>query len=168
MPRQRPLPPLRLLPLLLALGASVPVQAQSLVDLYDAARSYDATYQSAKSQYDATMAKAAQAKAAILPTAGLTASANQINQDNQLPTSSAKNYNYTSQTTTLAVSQPLYRPANWASYEQGNKSIELAQAQLTAAEQDLIVRVSQAYFDVLASRDNVALEIGRASCRERV
>lgn len=158
MPRQRPLPPLRLLPLLLALGASVslPVQAQSLVDLYDAARSYDATYQSAKSQYDATLAKAAQAKAAILPTAGLTASASQINQDTQLPTAAAKNYNYTAQTTTLAVSQPLYRPANWATYEQGNKSVELAQAQLTAAEQDLIVRVSQAYFDVLASSDSLA------------
>jgi outer membrane protein len=50
----------------------------------------------------------------------------------------------------------LYRPANWASYEQGNKQVALAQAQLQAAEQDLIVRVSQAYFDVLASTDSLA------------
>lgn len=158
MSRQHSFPPLRLLPLLVALGStlSLSAQAQSLVNLYDAARNYDAVYQSAKSQYDATMAKAAQAKAAILPTAGLTATGSQTNQDNQLPTALANNYHYTSQATTIAVSQPLYRPANWASYEQGNKSVDLAQAQLTAAEQDLIVRVSQAYFDVLTSSDSLA------------
>ena len=57
----------RLVPLVLALaaGVSVSAQAQSLVDLYTAARSYDATYQSAKSQYDASLAKADQAKALV-------------------------------------------------------------------------------------------------------
>ena len=60
---------------------------------------------------------------------------------------------YGSQTVTLGASQPLYRPGNWATYEQGKKQVELAQMQLNAAEQDLIVRVSQAYFDVLAATD---------------
>ena len=56
----------RLLPLVVAIGAALalPAQAQSLVELYESARGYDATYQSAKSQYDATLAKAEQAKAA--------------------------------------------------------------------------------------------------------
>jgi outer membrane protein len=35
------------------------------------------------------------------------------------------------------------------------KQVDLAQAQLTAADQDLVVRVSQAYFDVLASKDSL-------------
>ncbi len=54
----RSLSPLRLLPLLISLGAAfaAPAQAQSLADLYDAARAYDATYQSARSQFDATLA----------------------------------------------------------------------------------------------------------------
>ena len=53
----------RLLPLFVAIGATLalPVQAQSLVDLYQSARDYDATYQSAKSQFDATLARADQA-----------------------------------------------------------------------------------------------------------
>jgi len=134
-------------------GTAASVQAQSLVDLYTAARGFDASYQSAKSQFDATLAKAEQAQAAILPTVGLTAGISQTNQDVQLPVS--RNYSYNSQSATIAASQPLYRPANLASYEQGKKQVTLAQAQLSQAEQDLIVRVSQAYFDVLASTDTL-------------
>jgi outer membrane protein len=55
----------------------------------------------------------------------------------------------------LSASQPLYRPGNWATYEQGKKSVDVARAQLVAAEQDLIVRVCQAYFDVLAASDTL-------------
>jgi outer membrane protein len=143
----------RLLPIVFALGAtlSMPVHAQSLVDLYNAALGYDTTYQAAKSQFDATLAKADQARAAILPTAGLSAAASSTNQE--VVPASARTYG--TQTATVSASQPLYRPANWASYEQGKKSLDLAQAQLAQAEQDLIVRVSQAYFDVLASSDSL-------------
>lgn len=149
---------LRLTPLLLALGAAcaLPAQAQSLVDLYNAARSYDASYQSAKSQFDATLAKADQGKALILPTVGLSVGASQTNQDTLSPAAAARNFTYSAQSATLGASQPLYRPANWASYEQAKKQADLAQAQLLAAEQDLVVRVSQAYFDVLAATDNLA------------
>jgi len=138
---------------MLALGATVSfsAQAQSLVELYTAAQGYDATYQAAKSQFDATVAKADQAKAAILPTAGLAVSSTSTNQE-VLPNAART---YGTQTGTISASQPLYRPANWASYEQGKKSLDLAQAQLAQAEQDLIVRVSQAYFDVLASTDSL-------------
>lgn len=149
-------PRLRLLPVLIALGVgslSMAVQAQSLVDLYTAARSYDAAYQSAKLQFDASQAKADQAQALMLPTVGLSAGVNQTNQDTQSPASN--NYTYGAQSATIAVSQPLYRPSNLASFEQGKKSAELAQVQLSIAEQDLIVRVSQAYFDVLAASDTL-------------
>ena len=63
---------LKLLPLAL-LGATLAplaqAQAQSLMDLYGAARGFDASYQSAKSLYEANLAKAEQAKALLLPTA---------------------------------------------------------------------------------------------------
>ena len=153
MSRIQHLPNFRLLPLMFALGASMTfsAQAQSLVDLYNAARGYDATYQAAKFQFDASLAKADQAKALILPTAGLKVDATSTNQEVQ----PAPGRTYNTQTGTLFASQPLYRPANWASYEQGKKSVDLAQAQLAQAEQDLIVRVSQAYFDVLAATDSL-------------
>jgi outer membrane protein len=63
---------------------------------------------------------------------------------------------FTTQQATLSASQPLYRPANLATYRQGERQIELAEYQLTAASQDLMIRVSQAYFDVLAAQDTLA------------
>ena len=63
----------RLLPLVavLTVVTALPLRAQSLVELYDAARAYDATLQSAKSQFDATAARAEQLRAGTLPTLGL-------------------------------------------------------------------------------------------------
>ena len=146
----------RLLPLSAAIGLalSLPVQAQSLVDLYESARAFDASYQSAKSQFDATMAKAEQARSAVLPTVGLSAGLSLGTIDNSLG-AKAKQGGFNSQSATLSASHPLYRPANEASFQQGEKQKDLAQWQLAAADQDLIIRVSQAYFDVLAAQDNL-------------
>lgn len=129
-------------------------QAQSLVELYNAAKGYDASYQSARAQLDAALAKADQATAGLLPTANLVVNANQTNQGSSL--SNLDGRNYATQTGTLSANQPLYRPANWATYEQGKKQVDAAQAQWQAADQDLIVRLSQAYFDVLAAQDSLA------------
>jgi outer membrane protein len=147
----------RLLPLFAALGAvlTLPVQAQSLVDLYESARGFDATFQSAKSQFDATLARADQAKAAVLPSANLALNASRSSQESTLEGSTTTDRSYGTQSATLSATQPLYRPGNWATYEQGKKQVDLAQAQLAAADQDLIVRVSQGYFDVLASQDSL-------------
>jgi outer membrane protein len=145
---------LRLLPLAWALAgvfAASHASAQSLQDLYTAARGYDASYQSAKSLYEANLAKAEQARALLLPSANFALGASRSNQE-ILPN---PDRSYGAQTATISASQPLYRPANKASYDQGMKSVEAAKAQLLASEQDLIVRVSQAYFDVLASTDSL-------------
>ena len=146
----------RLLPLSIALGTVLasPVYAQSLVDLYESARTYDAAYQSAKAQYDANLYKADQAKANLLPTVNLSAGAS----DTQLQVDSGgttTNRGFDNQNAAISATQPLYRSANLASYQQGIKQADLAQAQLLAAEQDLIVRVSQAYFDVLGAQDSL-------------
>jgi outer membrane protein len=145
---------LRLLPLSVALGAAfaAPVRAQSLLELYDSARAYDATWQSAKAQYDANLFRAEQARAGILPSANLGAGVTRSGFDNTVPT---VNRSFTTQSATLSASQPLYRPANFATWQQGKRQVELAEAQLTAASQDLIIRVSQAYFDVLAAQDTL-------------
>ena len=60
------------------------------------------------------------------------------------------------QSATVSASQPLYRLANWLNLEQGQKSALIAQAQLQLADQDLTIRLSQAYFDVLAAQDALA------------
>ncbi|APW46988.1 TolC family outer membrane protein [Rhodoferax antarcticus] len=147
---------LRLLPLSLAITAAlaIPAQAQSLLDLYQSAKTFDANYQSAKSLYLANVARGEQARAGLLPNIGFGLAANRIDSGSNLANFER---NYGNQTATLSASQPVYRPANVAAAEQGKKLAELAQAQLISAYQDLIVRVSQAYFDVLAAEDNLAL-----------
>jgi outer membrane protein len=145
---------LRLLPLAAAIGLALagPARADSLLEMYEAARAYDATWQSAKSQYDANLARAEQAKAGILPQAALTAGASRSILDvNNPPTDRA----FGTQNATVSASQPLYRPANLATYRQGQRQLQQAEYQLTAASQDLIIRVSQAYFDVLAAQDTL-------------
>jgi len=147
--------PFRLIPLSLAFTALLPwpAQAQNLLDLYQSARGFDASYQSAKLQFDANLAKAEQANAGLLPSANLAVGINRVNIGSDVPAFDRGSYG--NQSATLSASHPLYRPVNAATAQQGKKQVELAQAQLNAAEQDLIIRVGQAYFDVLAAGDSL-------------
>lgn len=140
---------------LLLLGTTSAVQAQSLAELYESARGYDATILSARSAYDASLARAEQARAGLRPQAGLSAGANWNRRDSSAPP--LDNTSFNTQNITLSASQPLYRPANAAADQQGQLSIDIAKAQLDSAEQDLIVRTTQAYFDVLASQDTLSV-----------
>ena len=143
------------------LGLSGWAQAQSLVELYDAARGYDAAYQSAKLQMDATLSKTDQAIAGILPTVTSTATVSRTNIvgmfDAVAPAIAPTTYDriFGTQSTSITASQALYRPANVAAYVQGKRQREQAYVVLASAEQDLMVRLSQAYFDVLASQDSL-------------
>ncbi len=147
---------LRLLPLAVSLAAafSATAQAQSLAQLYEAAKGYDASYKAAQSQYQANLAKAEQAKAVLRPTAGLTSTLSETDYNSQK--SVVPDAGFGTRVATLSASHPLYRPANQATYQQGLKQLDQAQAQLKTAEQDLIVRVSQAYFEVLTAQESLA------------
>ena len=146
---KKPIPSSRLpfVVLLMAIGMVPAAQAQSLVDLYAAARDFDASYQSAKAQNDANLYKADQAMALVLPKVGINAtwSAGLAQAD--------RTFNNNSMT--LDASQGLYRPADDASYAQSRKAVQQAASALQTAEQELILRLSQAYFDVLASTDSL-------------
>jgi outer membrane protein len=148
------------LPLVASLAtafAATSAQAQSLQELYDAARGYDAGFISAKSQFEANLAKANQSLGGILPNIALSASASRTDfnfrQDGQAAATSRM---FGTGTAAVTLTQPLYRPAAWAAYRQGGQQLQQAAAQYEVAEQDLLVRVSQAYFDVLTSEDSLA------------
>ncbi len=149
--------PLHLLPtacaVALAVGLSAPAQAQSLSALYELARGYDASFQAAKSLAESALAKAEQAKAGLLPTAGLTAGTSRSNFQNNLPFTGR---NYGTSNVGVSGSYPLYRPGNSLVAEQGQKAYAIAQLALGTAEQDLMIRAATAYFDVLASQDSLA------------
>ncbi|MDP4613842.1 MAG: TolC family outer membrane protein [Limnohabitans sp.] len=146
---------LRTLTLTLAMMAAFAgtAQAQSLATLYEAAKSHDATFKSAQSQYKAAQAKADQARALLRPTAGLGGNFSESSLSNQ--SNAAGSGEFGTRSLTLNASQPLYRPANQITLEQGLKQEAMAQVQLKLAEQELIVRLSQAYFDVLTSQESL-------------
>ncbi len=150
----------RTLPLTAAvmLAFASSAQAQSLVEMYEAARGYDAGFISAKAQFEANLARANQALGGILP--NIAVSVSQVRTDFQRQSQGAERTAVTeleTKTTAATLTQPIYRPAAWATYRQGGRQLQQAAAQYEAAEHDLLIRVSQAYFDVLTSEDNFEL-----------
>ena len=150
-----PLPLRFFAPLAVALAvAAAPAQAQSLLQLYDAAYGYDAATQSARANAEASRARADQARAGLLPQVGLQAGAQHNWADTSVAgRSGSSSFNVLN--ASVVGSQPLYRPANRIAWDQGKRAAEAAQVQLAGTEQDLIVRLSQAYFDVLAAQDSL-------------
>jgi len=51
----------------------------------------------------------------------------------------------------------LFRQQNWLAYTEAELQVAQAEAQFRVTEQDLILRVAQAYFDVLIAQDSVQL-----------
>ncbi|WP_088280679.1 TolC family outer membrane protein [Ideonella sp. A 288] len=126
-------------------------QAQGLQALYEAARAYDATYLSARALADSAQYRAAQVESLRLPSASLSGSISR--GDIQTPASTS--VNSSNEQLSLQGRHPLYNKANGATIEQARRSVEVAKAELEIAEQDLIIRLSQAYFDVLAAQDTL-------------
>jgi len=151
--RRLSLPPAaRLAPLavaLLTLGGGA--HAQSLQALYEAAQAYDATYLGVRSQTESAQYRADQANALRLPSVGLSAGLSRTEADTPYSSTRSTNSNVTQ--VGVSAQQPLFNRANDATIAQAQRGVLVAQAQLRVAEQDLIVRLAQAYFDVLASTD---------------
>lgn len=138
-------------PLIAALIASaflsLNAQAVDLLHTYQQALANDAQFASARATLAAGQEKLPQGRAGLLPTVGVGGSVSRnVVEDVR---------NYSSNSYTLSLSQPLLRWANWQQYEQGKLAVAGSEAQFAQAQQDLVVRVAQAYFDVLASQDNI-------------
>ena len=140
------LQPLAFAACLLLAGAA---QAQSLQELYDAARAYDASFMSTRAGADAAAARAAQAEALTKPNFGLSASATQARID----PAAGPTVNNRTVTAGLQGRYSIYNAANLPTINRARRGFELAQADLESAEQDLIIRLATAYFDVLAAKD---------------
>ena len=152
-PTSSPRPRLALSAIASLILAGLPglANAQSLQELYDAALAFDATFLAAKASAQGVGHRAEQSEALARPT--LTATAGMSTAMTDTPTLSPKNSITTSGA--LTGRYPLFNKANDASIAQARKTLLTAQADLDAAGQELIVRVAQAYFDVLAAQDTL-------------
>jgi outer membrane protein len=64
---------------------------------------------------------------------------------------------------TVTLTQPIFNLTALEAFKQGDLNTKLADMRFYLAQQDLIIRVSQAYFDALTSQDNVALYLNKKS-----
>jgi outer membrane protein len=142
--------------LLLPLAAA----AEDLFQVYRDAQRYDAAYSAARLALEAGREKLPQGRALVLPTLNLTGNAtrSRFDVDSNDPAISASFLRSTNSASyALTLTQPLYRPQNWYQYEQGEFQVRQAEASFGLAYQDLVIRVSQAYFDGLAAIDTLNL-----------
>jgi outer membrane protein len=136
---------------LACLLAPATASAQSLRDLYEAAHAYDATYLAARSLADSAIYRVEQTRALNRASASLSGNVARVESN---PTVGS---NFSSNGFGLGVNgrQPLFNRSNDATIAQAELSLESSLADLDTAEQDLMLRVSQAYFDVLGAQDTL-------------
>ncbi|QJR09021.1 Outer membrane protein TolC [Usitatibacter rugosus] len=133
--------------------AAVPAAAADLLNIYRDALVSDPVFQAQRSQRNATIERLPQARSQYLPL--ITGSASVFR--NYTERSGLADYDYTTQGASLSLSQPIFRLPNWIAISQAEKIVIQADARLGDANQELIIRTAQAYFDVLLAQDTVLL-----------
>ncbi len=137
------------------MGLSMASHAQSLMDVYQKARAQDNQYGAARRALEASLEKLPQARAGFLPNVSVVA-----NKNHQIGEASFSSAPYVSRDVrawnwTTQLTQPVIRWGNWATYAQADAQVTQAKEQFSLAEQDLIVRTAQVYFDVQVAMQSV-------------
>ena len=164
----------RALACLVLLGVATAAQSTDLVGVYQDALRNDPQIRQADANRLATREARPQAWSAVLPQITGTASRTQDKQDGNQgtlafdpttntysPIAEAYNLNSTARTWSLNLRQNLFSWSNWMTIRQADSQVAQAEATYQAAQQSLILRVAQAYFNVLSAQDG--LEANQAS-----
>ena len=153
--------------LLLAFSGAAP--AKDLVGVFEDAVHNDPVIRQADANRLAAREARPQALAAVLPqlngTAGASGDHSAGFQDQVFQPPTAERFQVTTDRNTrqwaVNLRQNLFSWANWMTLKEASREVAQAEATYQAAEQQLILRVAQAYFNVLASEDG--LEANQAS-----
>ncbi|MGC9421225.1 MULTISPECIES: outer membrane channel protein TolC [unclassified Vibrio] len=144
----------KLLPLLVsATLASTSVWADDLAQIYDQAKENDPQLLSAAARRDAAFEAVTSSRSSLLPQINLTAGYNLTRSDEDARESDRLSAG-------IKFSQSLYNRSSWITLDTAEKQARQADAEYAVIQQNLILRVAQAYFEVLSAQDN--LEFVRA------
>lgn len=132
--------------------------ADNLMDVYKLALDSDPQFLRVAATKRATLEQRPQALAQLLPSIDL--SANYSHNDQTISSAFVvggvgNHIVYDSHGYSLNLTQPIFRGDRFMRLKEADSKIKQADAELTAAQQDLMIRASQAYFDVLAAIDNL-------------
>ena len=140
--------------------STVNAAGQGLLEIYEKAIEKDPVLSSAQFAAQAGKEKSKQGRALLLPKVNASAS---VSYDHSRIDRGQGEDRNTSDSRALSVqlSQPIYRSADFKSYSQSKIVSEQSDIQLKLAEQDLILRVSQSYFDVLSASENLQVAVSQ-------
>lgn len=170
-----------LLVIFFAFGLSSPIlhsqETEDLISLYQEALINDSLLSSARFQNKAAQELVKQGKSLFLPSISMNASFDKQNKERKFLTSSLPNNdllsgrktNYEAYDYGVTLKQPLFNYSAYTQYKKILSQITLSDKQLIKTQQDLIHRVSKAYFEVLLAKDQVDLfQYQRASIQEQL
>jgi outer membrane protein len=125
-------------------------QAVGLVDVYQMAVLQDAPLAQARAQYDAEQQNYDTAKAVLMPSIQADASYFMTDSNNDASDVTTRNL-------ALTLNQSIYKHEAWAGFEQVKHSLKTSDFTLKTAEQDLILRVAEGYFNALLAQKTLEL-----------
>ena len=140
-----------------------PLNAADLVDIYREALDQDAQYAAARAEHKAAQEKIPQGRAGLLPTLTLSG----VRKRQMINPEGSPEVGLNRGAIVIQAVQPLFRMQNFIAYEQSKIQVMQADSQFIIASQDLILRVSQAYFDLLIAQFDVRVEEDQKRAIER-
>ncbi|MCK9532310.1 MAG: TolC family outer membrane protein [Gammaproteobacteria bacterium] len=142
--------------LMLAFGG--PALAADLLDVYQRAQVADPQIAAAAAQHGAALQARPLARSNLMPKLSAGALYSQASTDTDgsaVPIAQRGSVDTDTTEYNLSLIQPLYHQDYFVQLSQADARIAQADANYTAAQQDLIVRAASAYFGVLAAEDNL-------------
>ena len=129
-----------------------------LLEIYRMGQAADATYAAARASWSAGQERLPQGLSGLLPSATVSANTQYNDRETRTRDSAAPSAysSFNSNSASVSVTQPIYRPQNFAVYQQAKAQVAQSDAVFSQATQDLILRIAQAYFDVLLAQDTIA------------
>lgn len=149
---------------IVALLAPVPGGAADLLQTYRQAVAEDAEFAAARADYRAAREAKPQARAAVLPQLTLSASREEVEQTDNTDGSTS---DFPRTNAQLTATQTLFDWNQFAGLDRADARVAQAEADLAAAQQDLVVRVADAYFDVLSAADSLRFATAEKEAIER-
>ncbi|PCJ32952.1 MAG: type I secretion protein TolC [Gammaproteobacteria bacterium] len=135
--------------------------AEDLLDVYQLALKNDTQLLAEYASQQAVGELAAQSRADFLPSVGVNVTTGRTWQDASYSNSSSlsNNSRFNAHGYALTITQPVYKRQNNVQKNKANIAIERAAASYELVNQDLIVRVAERYFDVLAKQDDMTFSL---------
>ena len=147
----RPIKTLQIYFLFSLIAISSPLRTENLADVYELALKNDPLLKAAEATYRAGKENRTQGIAGLLPTLSVGGSTNW----NEYRVEEQIIDQYNSNSYLASLNQPIFRLDKWFQFERGTALSEAASAEFAYQQQETMIRVASAYFNVLNSIDSL-------------